>query len=194
MRFSEERSRIFFVRSIFYHLLAQGILDQKLHNASAHVPRGAQQDRRVWICHHRSLAGVVSYYRQTLAPNGACSLRMQGDHSPSGRRYDPSAFDAFLRVGQFFGKLKSTTSSRAASAPLPGRCFPPAASRERRARQHQPRPAALAVSVTEGTQILADSERQSLGRLDADSVVHRIPQPLLTSQILLSRLDGDVTQ
>jgi hypothetical protein len=28
----------------------------------------------------------------------------------------------------------------------------------------------------------------------ADSAVHRIPQPLLTSRILLSRLDGDVTQ
>ena len=41
-----------------YHLLAQGILDQKLPNASAHVPRRAQQDRRVWICHHRSLAGA----------------------------------------------------------------------------------------------------------------------------------------
>jgi hypothetical protein len=45
-----------------------------------------------------------------------------------------------------------------------------------------------------GRKSWADSERQSLGRLDADSVVHRIPQPLLTSQILLSRLDGDVTQ
>ena len=39
-----------------------------------------------------------------------------------------------------------------------------------------------------------ETERQLQGWLDADSVVHRVPQPLLTSQILLSRLDGDVTQ
>ena len=30
-----------------HHLLAQRVLDQKLHDASAHVPRRAQHDRRV---------------------------------------------------------------------------------------------------------------------------------------------------
>ena len=40
----------------------------------------------------------------------------------------------------------------------------------------------------------ADSERQSLGRLDSDAIVHRVPQPLFSSRISLSRLAGEVIQ